>query len=1081
MNNSIFDSLELTDGMSSIGSFFLRKYRNVLRSIGFENSHFTSLVNFSDLNDYSFVTDGFGYVSYFTIEGNAIPFTPFLEDNIKAEFSKSLGPFIKKGHKIIDTYCFYNDRVEQELKDKQKSRAITGKVLGLNPGFKDMALRSMISEDCFFETRLVAIFTPNIPSLNKNTVAAAAAVLPDIPLSPDAEMSLSQGKGESLMQSHVMMVNAYKDFLKNKKTNYSGALLTCPQALEMIARVADPKKEKTNINTIDSIDLSVTTSDYDLSDSQYDAVFGKDFTDYIHPIIPERFKRDIVRTGNRLSMSIIVERYSHVLVPYFALQRELGELNIPYRVKSIIGGNPIDHFRADYQFAAGQISTLFGLESQIRFRESFDTLESYAQREVPTMIQQVFTTWVDGDDIESESKLRANANELLSKIETWTDSTPNKAKIDWVSPLHSYFSSLPSFLSSTAPKIPIPLIDTITRMPAVRPTLPETDTSELLIMYPDGKLGFLDTQHGRKASITFTVGSSGNGKSVLYMKCRETMIHQKGNKDLPFEWNIEVGSSTKTSLDSLKVENPSLSNKIEFYDIRNRSPEKDVTTQHINIFSTPLGMRRMASGILDATLGLLADRLMGISGTDLPFAEAMLKDAYDAAVRRNVALSTCKKIQLRSFPGLKNVLRKTKFALINDEITDGSIDTIKYAGWEIVEHLIMVGEYALASKVHCKCELLIQDLRQAAAEPSFQTKWQDVKPGQNLAKLFVLTLTNLERSYPFISYPSTTNIYEKHIVTFELGNVVRKTASQTDLYNNRFWFGMVMQFTRSVIYTSEELLAEIKDIIDSDATHRPNENEVQVAMSKKRTEMLKNYCVNRAKFLANSNVKLHVDELQTFVPTINVNDSYAASILRPIIFEARKSKIEVAFSSQKPEHGAMFNTEATLIMILGFVSDEDARVCAEHFDIPLQEINYYIKKLKLEPKKGINAFIVLREVEGNYHQQYRQEVYIPIPSYEVWNYVNESDEKMVRSKLQTVLTYEDSLLVLSGALPEAGKSKEFQKIKLDVKEGGYLDDRADDNQQKMAEIVSEKVADKLIANANLYRDIGLRKIGAAMH
>lgn len=1078
------ESFILGDSLTRYSSKAITAFRKLTRSLNLESSEFTNLVNFCDQDPYTFITSDYGYITYFIVHGNSVPVSADTDLKTKERFRIELTEYLRKGHKIVDTYSLYTDSVESTLKDRQASRIITASKLGMEVANKDSALRSMLKNN-FIESRIVGIYTPDLKSLYTDSLERAAETLPDIPLSDDAKHSLTKGRGDKLLQSHLAAVSAYESFLFHRDSNYVADKLECKKAIIEMTKVTDPKSAK-SLDKLDPklFDVSVTNATSDLAADQYDSLFGKDFTDVLFPEIPEKHKNDIVRVGDRLYAFLIIERHPKAPQTFSALQEALAQYQFPYRVKTVTGGNAIDHFTQAYLTSRQQVAHKyfsFGAAGQQQYRKAFEDLMHYDKGNCTTMSQSVFTTWVDGE--ENEALLRKNIRSLKGAIESWTRGDATKVRLDSYTALESYFSTLPAYHQSTAPKLPIPLRDSLSRMPFIRPTLPKGKGGELVVTYADGKIDTLDLSV-LAAQIMFICGASGRGKSVLNMKLRDIHIFARGNSNLPFEFNIEVGSSTKASIDSIKSQT-TFKDQVEFYNIQNTA---DRSSLNINILSTPIGMREPYPHVKAAILALIKDRLVGEEGNELPRAEILLTDALNRTYRYYRQRANAKRIDLRTIPGLYSVLRELDFfsySSFNDSSEDSLNDEApqSFVGWDIVDFLIAHNKIAWASKVQSRTEILIEDVINIAKSKDFQESYNESIAGSIVGQAFLSALQGFVLKYPFVCSPSTTNIYGKHVVTFELGGVIRKGTSPGDLYENRFWFGLAALYTRSILFSSVDEHKEIlAGIIRSDDKERPEEAKTTTSSGVSVASKVKEYLFHRLELIAASNKKFHIDELQAFIPkgdNHTASADYAGGLISSLGFEARKFHIELACSSQRPEHGRYLSDNATAIIILGFPSAQDDAACIDLFGVTKDESLRYVKELQLTPKKGINAFICLREVKGYKSSVFRQNVYIPIPGFEVWEYANSGAERHVRRLVQERFTYNDSMLLLTGALPQAGESPEFNQIENELRDSGAFDsEEINDDQDVKDRLIAGRIAKKLIDNAPMYIQFGKEQIAA---
>lgn len=1070
-----FGDIFLYDGAGAFSNKLTQAFRSISRKIGLESEDYTSIVARSNHDESTFITNELGYITYFLIRGNSVPFTMELDERIKDEFVRIMTSWISNGHKIVDSYSFFNDRMDEELKGIQASRSLTAKRLNLPVADKDDALRTMISGYAFRDIKVSAIYTPNIPRLKQGGASQAREVHPNIPLSRVAEQSLEQGGGEKLLQNHLNAVRAYKDFLSDERCSYDFQQLNQAQAIELMCQIADPKRPRRDITYLENneLDLSPTNTTTNLSESQMDSFIGQDFTDYIHPDHPVLFGRDVVEVGDRYFMNIVVEKLPLVPLPFYSLQKQIAASNIPFRVKTVIGESTVDAFKTDYHAASAQFGGVLGKGAQKQYQANYETLQYYAKNNAPTLCQQVFTTWVDGK--ENIPKLRENARTIKDKIEQWSYKGNCKARIDVITPRHSYFSTLPSFHNSVAPKLPIPLIDSISRTPFVRPALPSQDTGELLVTFPDGLLGKLDPLAGRTSSVSVTLGSSGRGKSVLYMHKRDAVIYQKGNNDLPFEFNIEIGSSTKASMDSLIIKNPELASKVAFLNVQNDESLAGSSTLRMNILGSPLGLRKPLPHLVSTIVSILEDRILGINGNALPNAAEMLTEVIKRTYEVNSNLSTAKRIDLRKVQGLETALRETGFDVSPNIEVDGISKSREFIGWNLVDHLIAAGRKDMAAKVQCLCEPLISDLTQRATDPDFKQNWIGQHNGTDLVTAFVRALNSLQDRYPFISSPSTTSIFEKHLVTFELGNVAQKTGTDADTYENRFWFALCTLYIRGTVFMSiDEHKHLIEDQIRRDQRHRPSATENETQDSKRISESILKHAIDRLYLIAGSKISVHCDELQSWMPAQGEGANFAVKIFSPMIFEGRKFGIEVAFSTQRPEHVRFFQDSGTMFYILGFTSPQDTKIISDALNIPEDEAEMYINSLKLDPARGVNAYVVMREVNNGIASQYRQEVYFPISGLEIWEYANSQAERIVRELVVNEFGYEDGMLMLYGALPAAGLSKEFAKAERDIRNSGAIDEEDDDDVR--AQLIAEKVGQLIISKPIHFREMGRERV-----
>lgn len=1031
------------------------------------NGKLVSIVNTTP-SEITFLTDNDSYITYFYINGLGNDPTFETLENVSLKFNEMLAPFIKIGHKFHDCISSTQDNAHERLRHVLRGRKEQARSIGMSCEAMDEALITMVHGFVFFEERMVCLETPNIQDLYVVGEANVQHALPDVPLTPAFKKSVESGMGDKLMKSHRLYVEAFKNFLDDPKAQIDGHPLSHEEALVMMKGFTEPHYYSATKETKAPLLAPIESSEP--GDNQLDGLLGKDYSSALFSDMPKLHPLDnnIVKVGNRIYKSVVMDAFAPEFRVYNDLHSKLLDKKIHYRMKTSIGGSPVDKLKAEYSASKFAL-----LPAQREFLECYKTIYFYSKDHCMPMIQQTFTTWVDGDDAESIRLLNKKTEEMLNVIRSWSGGGHlNKAHIDNVTPLHTFYSSLPCTLRSVAAKIPLPLIDCTQRLPMFRPAFPYDKVGNNFVISKDGKILNFDFLEGRTAYISFIVGAMGTGKTVFLMNQRNDLMFRRTNNNLPYQINIDIGGNLETDTNLYKEESPAFADMIHYVRVTNDA--ENTKAPRINIFSTPLGLRKLPSMLRSSIISLLTDRLNGFDGNELPQSQEMTSDALDTMYERFARRETGKKILLENIRGLKTILRKHDFEFKQSENLAEFTTDAPYFGWDIVDFLISKEEYGMAYQVQNKCTPLLSDLASVASENDFQNSWDIPIHNIPIGKVFVRKIFSMIDMYPFISRESNFNIWDKHILTFELSEVVQKGGSPTDKYQSRFWFSLVFIYIRALLGADPETIDKYAEQVKNEQRYR-NEGTDYLA------EGILKYQRAKISHITSSKRRAVVDEIHRFMPTDPNEYGYAADILDSLLNEIRRSGIELSFASPEPEHGAYFNKKATMIAILGFTSDHQLQACKSCFGLSDYEVSNYIAKLKLNPQKGVNAYLILRDVgEISNIKVFKHSVYFPVPMIEIWRYANRFIEKNIRTRVIGEYGVENGFLILAGALPRAGSSKDLDRIENQLINNGSLDSIEDPNseegKEKKDRLIADKILDMINKNPQHFINEGYRSV-----
>lgn len=1060
-----FQHLKFNGFLSKYSDSLVQFYRKLFGLKG--NGKLVSIVN-TTKSDITFLTDNDSYVTYFYINGLANDPTFDTLEAVSTKFNEMLAPFISIGHKFHDCISSTQDNAHERLRHILRGRNQQAASIGMSCESMDEALITMVHDFVFFEERMVCLETPNVSELYVVNSAHVKHALPDVPLTESYRKSVEKGVGDKLLQPHMLYVEAFRNFLNDPRTQIDGHPLSHDEAMVQMKGFTEPHYYSASKESKSPLLAPVETADP--GEHQLDSLLGKDYSSALFSDTPKLHPLDnnIVKVGNRIYKSVIVDAFAPEFRVYNDLHSKLLEKKIHYRMKTSIGGNPVDKLKAEY--AASKFALL---PSQREFLECFKTIYFYSKDHCIPMIQQTFTTWVDGDDAESVQLLNTKAEEMLNVIRAWSGGGHlNKAHIDNVTPLHTFYSSLPCTTRSVGAKIPLPLVDCSQRLPMFRPAFPYDKAGNNFVISKDGKILNFDFLEGRTAYISFIVGSMGTGKTVFLMNQRNDLMFRRSNNKLPYQINIDIGGNLETDTNLYKEESPSFADAIQYVRVTNDLSNKKAP--RINLFSTPLGLRKLPAALRSSIISLISDRLNGFDGTELPQSLEMTGDALDSMYERFARRETGKKILLEDIYGLKTILRKHDFKFLESSSMAEFTTESLYFGWDVVDFLILKGEHSMAYQVQNKCTPLLSDLVSVANESDWQRTWNHTIHNIPIGKLFVRKLYSMIDMYPFVSRESNFNIWDKHILTFELSEVIQKGGSPSDKYQSRFWFSLIFIYIRALLGADPETIEKYKDQIKTEQKYR-DEGTVNIY------DAIVAYQAAKISHITSSKRRAVVDEIHRFMPTNPNEYGYAADVLDSLLNEIRRSGIELSFASPEPEHGAYFNKKATLIAILGFTSDHQLQACKQCFNLSDYELVNYVAKLKLNPQKGVNAYLILRDVgEISNVKEFKHSVYFPVPMIEIWRYANRFIEKNIRSRVVEEYGVEDGFLILAGALPRAGSSKDLDRIENQLINSGSLDEIDDPNseegKEKKDRLIADKILDMIKKNPQHFIDQGLRSV-----
>ncbi|MEL0637573.1 hypothetical protein V6259_12465 [Marinomonas sp. TI.3.20] len=1066
----MFHEIELPHSFSLLANKMSSAYRKKIRGFTKSHSRFTSLINEVGAGDsatgHAFLCDDFSYVTYYLVDGLAIAPTSQTFGNIITSFNTSLSAELKDGHYIEDCFATYQDNIQDRIGVYLDGRQETAEKLGLNVKAKDESMKRMLEHQMFFETHIIALVTPNDKNLYINDDGLLKENIPDIPLSEHYMDAYRQGAGDRLLTKHNLFVSVFERFVTDVKCNISATRLNHQKAKSILKVFTSTKSADVLLENMPPVNLTPTGLSGDTGDQALDEALGKDYHQALFGDGAEVHPKDrnIIVHGDRVFLSVLVDSYSKGPSSYNELHAEILKKRIPYISKTRIGGNPLALLKKEF-VASKATWTLQGNETQQKFKIAYQKIRDFYKNNTVVNISQSFLTWVDGTDEAAIKKLYNRANDLVMIIEKWTTAENNKCHIDRRTPLHSFYSSMPCVLRSTAAKIPHALVDVVARCPYMRPSLPYTNTGDMLLMADDGKALPFDPLVGRTAKIAFLVGAMGSGKTVIAQALRDRMVLKRGNKNIPYQFSIDVGASTEASTVAYAVENPAIKDKFAF--IR-------MDQAYINILETPLGLRQLPKQLFSTINSLIADRLMGVHGDEMPQASDMLGECLNFAYEKCAHPSTAKQIRLAEIPWLEEQLSYLGFEFKEAETSDVYKNTVKYLGWDIVDFLCLHSLWDRAYEVQRLCVPTMKDVLAAAARTEWLEKYRLTVDGIILSEVFPLKLQSFIDSYPSVCKPSSVTIWNKHVCTFELGEVVTQGGNAEDEYKSRFWFGLVFIFIRNTLSLQNAFIKTYHDQIDREQQWRSTQT-----YQSKSAEGIKKYHLDKITELVNSPKRSYIDEVHRFLPVDLSQAGYAQTILSSFINEVRRSGTELAFASPQPAHGKFFNKVATLVMILGFQSDAMADDCIEAFGLSQEEVDRYVKPLRLDHGKGANFYMLLRDIgKISKISEFRQTGYFPVPMVEIWSYANEFIEVYIRNQLYRKLGANRALEVLAMALPKAGASEMILTAQAQIKKSVAKKEKqpTKDDEDKVDAAAGDKVLQEILENLEYWTAMAQEKI-----
>jgi hypothetical protein len=1064
MMNNIFTQIQVPSSLNSFSAEISKIIVSLKNKIGVINKKTSSIVNSISNSKHAFVCDNFSYISYVKIKGLGLDGTPEMINKMQHNLNLHLREYIKSGHEIHYCFASYQDNVIEQLKSVQRGRDKAAERLGLNTRENDEAQIKHIRNNAFFEEQLVILVTPKRNSILQSSVVDLADKQPDIPLSDKYKLSTSQGDGDKLLNPHNLFVESFMQFCTNKEVMIDAELLEHEDALASIMAFTDSKTAKTS--TAQKIEPNFfVNKEFKRPDLElFDAYFAKDFDSALFKDLPKLHPRNdsVVTVGDRHYMSIIMDAYSSEFLSFNALHRKLCVKRIPYLCKTSVGGDPLRSLNMQYT-----ASKLGGIGPQRRFNELYNSLIDYSYDETPTFVQQIFTTWVDGE--ENLKQLRIQAEDLRRELVAWTQREANKCHIDNVTPRETLLSVMPSSVRSVGTKIPLPLNDVSNRLPLFRPSFPWSEDGDFISTSPDGKVMPISFQNGRVAKVTYITGSMGAGKTALLSWMRNNLILHRDSNHIPYQINLDVDNSIRVDTELYAIESEIIRDKVVHIPINNNPAKKD--SIYLNILDTPPGMRLLPTGLKTQISSAIADRLAGPSNDDIKNVDGMVTDLLDKTYNRLAQPGSAKKIRISDVPSLRPKLHALGFPFQSDTEDMGFSEESLYVGWDIVDFLMLNGEFDLAIKVQAKCVPVLTDVLAEANKSEWQkaNSLKDAVEGRG--KLVADALQNMIRSYPFVAHESNFSIWNKHIITFELGKVIEKSSNPSSVYKSRFWFNLVFIYIRAILMLSIEDIQPYLESIESDTSNR-------TFKAKEVTEAISAYHRAKIQDVATAVKRGCIDEFHRYLGTGAAPDPTAEANLNTFLNEIRRSGVELCFASPLPEHGRLFKDMASMVIILGFNTSGALRQCEDVFGLSEYETQNYVRPLRLNPPKGINAYLIINNVsEISNINEFRHVVYFPIPPNFIWRCANRNIEKMIRHLVIEKFNYQRGMILLAGALPGAGTSKEIERIKRSMAQEGLFDELNYDEQddaEKADSMLAENIFQKIVADYDYYMSEGKR-------
>lgn len=726
-------------------------------------------------------------------------------------------------------------------------------------------------------------------------------------------------------------------------------------------------------------------------DNQFDLenVLYSKIGNQVIPRDPEDLNTTMVQIGEELHHPLTLKVPSQETQSFNSLLSVLINKNFPWRLSfGINGGTPSFGIKG---FLAGMFAKT-SIDNKL-IRTSLNYLNNMADANKSIVeFRASFDTWVYAHEADAERKLKSQASELLSAIQSWG----NAEVADIVGhPTLGVFSTIPGALDYIPSQgAGAPLSDAIKMMPITRPASPWSRGSTPF-RTPCGKL--FPYQQGsslQAAWVDIGFAPMGFGKSVQINTLNWSFLIEPGAKSLPWISMLDIGPSSKGMVNLISAGLPEDQKHLAVYHKLRMSEDNAV-----NLLDTPLGLRQPFTSQKSFLVNLFCLFSTPIGADSAPDGiDDIASRAIDLAYENASDDFTPKPYKDDIYPDIDEMLQKLNYEF--DEDT---------TWWEVVDFLFEQGHTFLASKAQRRAMPILSEVANAAKHSTIVNLYKHKVGDENIVSYFWRNCIKAINNYSILKGYTKLDLSEARVISLDLSEVAT-AGSPVAIRQTAVMYMAGRQIVASKFFFMPEDAEEIK----SDSYREFHR--VKIAS------------------LRDDPKRLSYDEVHRITKVVG-SSSATQQIVADIttaIRESRKWKLHIGLYSQAigdiPE--VIINL-ATSIYILGVGSKTELDKVGSVLGLSDAEKNS-VRTINKPDQAGSTFLGVFKTSKG----EIKQKLMNTLGSVMLWGFSSTWDDNKIREFLVERIGNREALKTLAKIYPGGTIDAEVMRRRLKYAESG---------------------------------------------
>lgn len=685
-------------------------------------------------------------------------------------------------------------------------------------------------------------------------------------------------------------------------------------------------------------------------------------------------KSETIACDELLASVVSIELFPLDTVGFYALFNQLTTMKAPFRISYFVrpGGQALLKIKS----VLAKFLAFSNLDNKL-ILNARDVLAELERSELQAIVKMtmLLTTYVTDQDA---LKLKKQRNALAKAVSAWGSA---QTKVHHGDPCKAYMDSVLAMTHEPIdPATAMPMKASFYMLPLQIPAQVFSDGG---VHFRTLERKFWPYQSGSTEQVSWVemiYARSGSGKSVLLNTLNDAVAMYAQSKSIPIIGVIDIGESSFGLLMRLQALLPKHKQSIQFHRL-NLSDD-----MAINVFDTPLGMRKPAAHQKQFLINFISILLQDALERDLPEGmTAMLSLIIDTSY------------QMVSDDYQPKQYMPNRCLAVDEYLDKQGEITFDY-WWQVVDYLFAQGEHALAKKAQVYAMPTLKDTVSACQVSQIKDIYQKVIASTNetYTQNYNRLISSAIRQYPSLSMTSKVDFSLARILALDLKSL---DSSASDKHFKQTTIGYML--ARYVIGLKVYLPDEGDMLSAPKLYHDYHQSEFEQSFYTSKRIVFD-------EFHRTSSAKIVQYQVQRDMR------------------EARKYKTQIALASQSlDDFSPQMIGFATSMFIMGNMHTQSAEDALGHFQLSQDEMDV----LKLHAHGPSSQGVTFLAKFMTKHGAIGHALNLVLPAIDLWTYTTTSEDVYVRNSLWKKYEILAVLKTLATAFPKGTLQRKFELYK----------------------------------------------------